>query len=109
MTLYELLPSFGFKKSIGRSSVDMEIDFYSYRYKYIGYVYCLCKNKEVVYIGASSSRGRIGRHEKTKDFDEVFYFICNKNLHWEFETNLIRRFKTKYNKCNVAKACHKIQ
>jgi hypothetical protein len=73
-----------------------------YLTKKIGYIYFLVKNYNIVYIGASQDRNRIGRHQKTKDFDEVYYyeFKNNDNVFWKYESLLIRNFKTKYNKDN---------
>lgn len=87
------------KKSIGTSSLG----FLPHGEK-SGAVYFLIKNGVVVYIGATSNRNRIGQHKKNKDFDEVRYITCTDNEHWQLESELIRRFKTKYNKCNIAKS-----
>lgn len=78
-------------KSIGKSSVYLS-------FKNKGYIYFLLKNYNIIYIGASRDKNRIGRHQKTKDFDEVFYYTFENNDFWKFESLLIRNFKTKYNK-----------
>ena len=95
------------QKTIGKSSVDWFFYNSIESGNKIGYVYFLVKNNEVVYIGASSDRNRIGRHQKNKNFDEVYYLPCENYYHWKIETLLIRNFKTKYNCCNVSKCSFK--
>lgn len=87
------------KKAIGTSSIG-----FIPHGELSGAVYFLMKDGIVVYIGATSNRNRIGQHQKDKDFDEVRYITFTDNKHWQFESELIRRFKTKYNKCNIAKS-----
>ena len=84
-------------KSIGTSSV-------CYGVKY--YVYFLLEKNQIVYIGQSSCRDRIGHHQKTKKFDSVYYLPFERGMHESFETLLIANFKTKYNCCKVAKSRH---
>ena len=93
--LFTLLSSFNFTKSIGNSSIGIEYDFINNNNK--GYVYCLCYENNVVYIGASSNRNRIGQHQKNKKFSEVYYLICSNNSHFSLESYFIKKFKTKYN------------
>jgi hypothetical protein len=102
--LYKILPALNFKKTIGTSSIGIEYDDIYSNSK--GYVYCLCYKNEVVYIGASSNRNRIGAHQKSKKFDEVYYLICRNYLHWELETNFIKKFKTIYNNCKTHNYYH---
>ena len=88
------------KKSIGKSSVYMTYDMQAY-------VYLLIKNNEIVYIGHSTCSNRIGVHQKTKDFDSVYFLpFTNKLCHETIEYILIKHFKTKYNYCQVAKKYH---
>ena len=82
-------------KSIGTSSV-------CYGVKY--YVYFLLEKNQIVYIGQSSCRNRIGHHQKTKKFDSVYYLPFECDAHGWIETLLIANFKTKYNCCKVAKS-----
>lgn len=90
------------KKGIGTSSI---IECLS---ENKGYIYFLLKAEKVVYIGASGNRRRIEAHQKDKDFDSFCYILCEKEYdHLHLETLLIRQFKTKYNRCNVAKSAHK--
>tara|TARA_B110000046_G_scaffold128143_1_gene134562 strand:- start:223 stop:561 length:339 start_codon:yes stop_codon:yes gene_type:complete len=93
--LYTLLLAFNFTKSSGTSSIGIEFDFINNNSK--GYVYCLCYENNVVYIGASANRNRIGSHKKNKKFTEVYYLICSNNYHWSLESDLIKKLKTKYN------------
>jgi hypothetical protein len=87
------------RKSTNKTGIN-----YFYQYGSFGYVYFLVKNNAVVYIGQSSVRNRLLQHQKNKDYDDVYYFYCRDDDHYKIETELIRRFPTKYNCCNVAKA-----
>ena len=91
------------KKANGTSSVDYFFYNTLESGPNKGYVYFLVENNIIVYIGASSNRFRIGKHKKSKNFDEVYYLQCENYYHWKIETLLIKNFKTKYNYCNVSK------
>ena len=82
-------------KSIGTSTVCYGVK---------NYVYFLLEKNEIVYIGQSSCRNRIGKHKKTKKFDSVYYLPLERGVYESFERLLIANFKTKYNCCNVAKS-----
>lgn len=82
-----------FKKAIGTSSVDI-----FYIGDRCGYVYLLLYFGCIVYIGASGDRQRVGKHQKDKLFDTVYYSVFSENKHWQIESELIKKYKPKYNK-----------
>jgi excinuclease UvrABC nuclease subunit len=67
-----------------------------------GYVYFLCKNGEVVYIGKSYNifSNRHGKHRGWKDYDQVYAVIVNSDKLHNFELRMIKQFKPVYNVCN---------
>jgi hypothetical protein len=96
-----MLTSFNIEKSKSTSSINYHAEF-----EYIdniGFVYFLCNNNDIVYIGSSTNRQRIGQHQKNKNFNEVFYFICKDSSHIDLESMLISKIPTVYNNCWIAK------
>lgn len=83
-------------KATGTSSVNFWKNYFNNN----GFVYFLIHKNVIVYIGASQNRFRIGQHQKTKDFDEVYFYECENYIY--LETELIKKFKTKYNRCKTA-------
>ena len=82
-----------FKKTIGTSSVPLFCIG-----RNCGYVYLLVYFGQIVYIGASGDRQRIGKHQRDKLFDTVYYCEFTDNKHWQVETDLIKKLKPLYNK-----------
>jgi hypothetical protein len=91
------------KKAIGTSSVDFWKNYFNDN----GFVYFLMENNIIVYIGASQNSFRIGQHQKTKDFDEVYFYECQN--YWHLEKELIKKFNTKYNRCKTAIFYHPLK
>jgi len=68
-------------------------------------LYFLMDAGEIVYIGATYFSNRIFEHsrcEEPKQYDAVIYLVCNGCTAFYIETQLIKNFKTKYNKCKIA-------
>ena len=103
--VYPILSCFNIEKAIGISSINYNAEF-EYK-KNIGFVYFLCDNNEIVYIGCSEKKQRIGAHQNNKIFNEVFYFICKDLFHLKIESILIDEIYTKYNNCTIAKKMKK--
>jgi len=66
------------------------------------YVYFLFKNKQLVYIGETTSLGaRLGAHKKDKDFDEIAYIEVLEEDRMLIESVNINYHRPLYNKSGI--------
>jgi hypothetical protein len=61
-------------------------------------VYFLLNENEVVYIGQTSNEFRIRQHLKNKVFTDVYFIPFRHPYQIKFETMLLSKYKTLYNK-----------
>ncbi len=72
--------------------------WYLSKYSQNACIYFLIEKEEVVYIGQTRSSSRIKQHKKDKIFSEVWFVPIKFPYNIIFETNLLSKYKTKYNK-----------
>jgi hypothetical protein len=75
-------------------------------YLFVGFIYFLVDNKNIVYIGRSKNYQRLYDHLE-KDYDSVYFILFDNEQYIDGESLLLKKFKPKYNKCKITKKYHK--
>lgn len=73
------------------------------------YLYLLFDKDELVYVGKTKYKDRLAAHRRTKIFDSVYYGFTTLWIDGGFydpEAEIIRLYKTRYNRCKKAKKHH---